>query len=409
MFSRKLALSLAKQYRTCPPQDIKDDPSHRKNVDHHLAICPYCATQEPDPAGGGWEELAEKLQDIFSSSPPAGEAGRLRSEHGKPAPGKFYFVRPELATWRSGYFYNPPMVLLLSAGGGTDAVSDDILVAQTYHDSSLAGPGDLILASEQTQWGELFVECWNTYTLRAANLGAYVGQVSPEIVAAVKKLGQDPGALPDWAMSPRPFTDHDARIYFRELEVEVGYTFASSAIEELMEDPPAGEAGMERPRLRLAYSSPQQLRDSIKEKAPGTRWARESITMEEALVLAQLPQEQLALAADETDRRTFPANLILLQDGRIKTFKPIRFEIFSEQLVSGGMETSGRVFELPENLSGSMLLCLFEVEGQRAVASTECEWDETTGSFFAEFKIEGDAEGKMALAVVCDLSGETHE
>ena len=98
MYSRKLALALAKQYRTCPPPDIRDDPSAKEDLERHLAICPYCSSQAIEDSKP-WEELTERLQAILSSScavPGQDEVvvGQLR------------YVRSDMGRWRHGLFYN---------------------------------------------------------------------------------------------------------------------------------------------------------------------------------------------------------------------------------------------------------------------------------------------------------------
>lgn len=120
-------------------------------------------------------------------------------------------------------FYNPPLVLVLEDVG---EISDDLWVAQTYHDIYLAGPGDLILSAEQTGTDELFVECWNTYRLNTKDLDPPLGQISLDIMEAIEILREDSDAYPVWAFQTKPLTNHDVRIYFRELEAEVARIFS---------------------------------------------------------------------------------------------------------------------------------------------------------------------------------------
>ncbi len=214
MYSRKLALSQAKKYRTCPPPHIADNPAHKEYLRQHLEICPYCSTRVMEN-NRSWGHLAKQIQD-FSPSPLTHE-----KQNGKQT-GQIRHIRDDLGRWREGYFYNPPLILVLEE---IVEDSDAFLVAQMYHDIYLAGPGDLILSGEQTETDELFVECWNIYVAEAVSLEPPTGQVAPEITGAVKQLRQNSRAYPGWAIQPKPLTDYDARIYFRELETEIGLIF----------------------------------------------------------------------------------------------------------------------------------------------------------------------------------------
>ena len=390
MYSRKLAQSLAKQYRTCPPRKVRADAHHKESLKQHLTICPYCSTQQiegPDP----WEELASKLQEIHSltRSPPIDKhiiEGQLRP------------VMSGLGRWREGYFYNPPLVLVLEI---RKTISDDILVAQTYHDIYLAGPGDLIIPDEKFPAGPFFVEPWNTYALKAGNLDPALEQFPDEIVKAVRALEKDPEAYPVWAMQPRPFTQNDSRIYFRQLEVEVGYTFSVQAVEELMDE-------LEFPSLRLVYASPSETQQSIREKVPGISWSGEQKSFEEVFALGRFPAERLPLAAAGEGRKRFPANLVLIRDGAVQAFEPVILEVFLEQSFPESREMSGRISGIPEGLKGSFLICFLEIRGQKPLSPERSHWEEGTGSFFAKFRVKGDAEGKISVAVVFDLTGSPH-
>jgi len=389
MYSRKLALSLAKQYRTCPPKEIREKSSNLGNLDQHLAICPYCSTQGPkgpDP----WENLYAKLHEVYSAYSSSRKEGPVLAGQLRP-------VRPDRGRWRDGYFYNPPFVLVLTDAG---SVSDYILVAQTYHDIHLAGPGDLILTEEQISIGPLFVEPWNTYTLKAASLGPPLCQVSHEITGAVKALENDPEAYPAWAMTLKPLTEHDARIYFRELEVEVGYTFSIEAVEELV-------SMLESPGLELVYSSEGELRHSMREIVPGIRWPKQVDTTEMILATARFPTAQLRLAANDTDQAKSTTNLVGVEQGKIKRLEPVPMVIYGSGLDrSDHFTIDGRVLEIPAGLSGSRFVCFLLPEHVAPIAPEDCQWDENTGSFLACFEGVRELEGKLAAAVVFSLSEE---
>lgn len=379
MYSRKLALTLAKQYRTCPPPVVRDDPSQRLEYERHLAICPYCSMQKKEEHEA-WIALSRELENLF-------EGEKEHEQVEKVNPGQFRFLRKDLSRWREGLFYNPPMVLVLE---NTSVISDDLLVSQACHDISLAGPGDLILRDHQTPVGDLFLESWNIYTLKAADLGKNLGCVPPEIINAVKSLEKEPDAYPDWAILPRPFTVNDPRIYFRELEVEVGYTFAVRSVSGLMEE-------AEAPRLRLAYTSAKAVRDAVHKIVPGTRWQREPMTREEALALAELPPENLLLAANDKAAERTSANLIRIEAGKVKSIEPLPMEIYGQ---SGTLTISSRIFELPEDLNNTYLISFLDLEGSNPRSPVRHEWKEETGDFMIEFQSQEDAKWSLKMAVL---------
>jgi hypothetical protein len=388
MYSRKLALSLAKRYRTCPPPEIADDPAHREYFEQHLMICPYCTSNESKDQKH-WDELIKKYQKDFSIS-------SFTSNQKKIQQGQLRLIRPDLSGWRNGYFYNLPVVMVLE---DTREISDDIQVAQTYHDIHLAAPGDLILSKKQTKLGQLFVECWNTYTLRANYLGPVIGQVSLDIVQTAMAMEKNPETMPDWGFHTIPLAVHDPRIYFRELEVEVGYIFASQAVDELM-------ANLEGSFLELVYSSPQETMDEIKEKLPGIFWPGEPRTVEAVLATAQFPSDQYARAAADDVRERFRVNLVLIRNGRVKSIEPLQGEIFQSECTSEGLAVGGHVLKLPEELSGSIFLCFFQSEKEGLVEPFSSKWDENERLFLAKFDIWKAEAGKLKIALVFQLNTE---
>ncbi len=205
MYSRKIALSLAKQYRRCPPADILKDPSRTAALEKHRRICPYCAAdKEKDPPD--WDLLVERIQhlrvstkmDSTDNETPV-KAGQLRMVK---SPG----------IWREGWFYNPPMVLVVREALNTPGA---VMVAQVYHDPRLAAPGDLILSEGDTAVAPPFVESWNDYSLEASFLGPLLDVVSHQILDAVPGCGEKPDQSPDWAPLPLPMVENDPRAFFR--------------------------------------------------------------------------------------------------------------------------------------------------------------------------------------------------
>ena len=184
------------------------------------------------PAGtmesrAAWDTLAQEMERMH----PSVEKPKL--DDGRPLrPGQFRFVRPDAGVWRENYFYTPPMVFIIKR---ILAVPGAILAAQTYHDIQMAAPGDLILTADDSSLGPLFVECWNTYTLKETLLGPPLDTVPERVVDAVLEYENHPEFCPEWGMLPRPLAENDPRIFFRELELEVAYTFSSQSVSQIME------------------------------------------------------------------------------------------------------------------------------------------------------------------------------
>ena len=144
----------------------------------------------------------------------------------------------------------------------------------------MAAPGDLIVTADDSSLGPLFVECWNTYTLKENLLGSPLDTVPERVMDAVLEYENQPEFCPEWAMLPRPLAENDPRIFFRELELEVAYTFSSQADSAKVAD--ATTAGsvsqimeaFEAPALKQLCSSPARLQEMIRTAVPGTHWKK---------------------------------------------------------------------------------------------------------------------------------------
>jgi len=378
MYSRKIALSLAKQYRTCPPPRIQADATQKKACENHRAVCPYCSGQDRE-ALRAWDVLEQQMNRVDSSvektspdnNPPA-RAGQLR------------YVRPESGLWREKHFYTPPVVLVIQ---NTISIPGAVLVAQTYHDIQMAAPGDLIVTNDDSACGPLFVECWNTYTIEETLLGPPLDNLPDQVLEAVQAYESRPDFCPGWAMLPRPLGENDARGFFRELELEVAYTFSSRSVLQLMK---AFE-------LSPSCSSPPQLQEAILRAVPGTGWKRVPRSAEEVFAMAALPVENLPLAAGDPvpDERT--ANLVHMEGGRVKSLIPVPMEIIGQ---SGELTLSGRIHGLPEDFNHSRFICFLQPESKGPIVPVRCEWKEETGDFVAEFSYQGNAVWHLKAAVV---------
>lgn len=192
-----------------------------------------------------------------------------------PAEGQLRFIRPERGGWRGEWHLNPPLVLVLGGQGPA------LLVAQTYPDPILAGPGDLILGANLTGLEELFVEGWNTYRLWPEDLGPPAGQAPPAATAGVRRLEADPSDYPPWALRPRPLTADDPRTEFRRLEREVAAFFRMGAAGNARPGPPPENAripadgtpaGIREPAAEYGRGPGESARDAEIRAAIGPHW-----------------------------------------------------------------------------------------------------------------------------------------
>ncbi len=391
MYSRKLALSLAKQHRSCPPAHFKEDPDQKENYQKHLAMCPYCSAGLNDDLPV-WRELVEKLQKSVKPAAPEKRAAPVE-------PGQLRYIRPELSCWRDGFFYSAPLVLVIDRPG---AAPDDVLAAQTYYDTFLAGPGDLILNQDQTGFTDLFIECWHTYTLRTRQLGPPVGAVSPEIIETVKNMNADTAKHPPWAPLPMPMTDdHDARRYFRELEVETGYTFSAQAAAEIMEQ-------IERPGWARYCPDADAVRRAVLNMNPDIRWNRTPLTLVQVLCAAGFPDEYLPKAAagpDERDERTITVNYAVMAGGRLKTFKPLKAMLHPKQRFPEEIAFSGRLLERPAELKGSALVCCLEI-GNALIEPDVIHWEAATGFFLIKFALSEDVKSLPLISLIHEMESD---
>ena len=223
MYTRKQALAIAKQFRTCPPPFIRDHPDFKTENENHLKICPFCAIGSPHGVQE-WQELSESFKTQFMTD----------NEQGDILPGQIRQVRPELGCWRDDFYYNPPLVLVLN---DIDEMVQAVNVAQVWQDLALASPGDLIPPTDLiTGFDNIFIETWNIYTLRKSDLGTCLGKVSSQVVDEALKMKKNPDYLPDLARRPLPLKNEDPRRYFHQVEMETGYTFAAMAADALMDN-----------------------------------------------------------------------------------------------------------------------------------------------------------------------------
>jgi len=381
MYSRKIALSLAKQFRRCPPSEILKDSSQKTAFERHRKICPYCAVEKGENQST-WDQLVDRMQRLYPSAKTDAtdektplEAGQIRTLKSN-------------GVWRDNYFYRPPMVFVVEK---TKTLPGAVLVAQIYHDTQMAAPGDLILSEEDTAIGPLFVECWNIYSLQRSLLGPPLDAVSDAIVDAVQTCKHQPEYFPEWGPMPRPMVENDSRIFFRELELEVAYTFSARSVSKIV-------AEYEKRSSRRFNFAPEEARDMICRAAPGTVWKRMPTSFEEIFAMAALPVEDLPLAAAEKSREQKTANLVCVTGSKVVSVSPVPMEMHGQ---SGDLVLSGRVRGLPVAFLWSRFICFIETEGE-SIAPQRCEWNADTGDFMARFPDSPEQEWNLKAAVVIE-------
>jgi hypothetical protein len=362
---------------------IFQNAEYKLQYEKHRSLCPYCDKERLNDLAQ-WEKIVKKLQEAYAKDP--GSASKARRPQ-KPKAGQFRWVKPALARWQDGFFYSPPLVLVLDAAG---EITDDILVAQTWHDLLLAGPGDLILFGKDTGLADmdLFVETWNIYTLKASFLGPAVGKaVGKKIIDAALEMNRCPDYLSHWAMMPRPMADpHDPRIYFRELEIMVGSVFSIPAADALLADLYAGASN---------GISVDGARAAIMKFAPDAYWSNPPQTLEETLALARFYR----LCAADSDESEIAVKLAVFHNAVLKKFVPLKTRIFQKQIIKANLVISGRILDPPAALANGRFIGFLDLPDGPPQRAAREEFDEATGSFYVEFEDVSEIHGHPEFAV----------
>lgn len=388
MYTRKQALSLAKQFRTCPPLFIRNNPDFKEENENHLKICPFCSVRSIQ--GGStegvleWQALSESYKKQFQE-----DRGSLSI-----LPGQIRQVKSDLGCWRDDLYYNPPLVLVLNVPD--DEISHGVQVAQVWQDLALASPGDLIPPENLIAgFEELFIETWNVYTLRKSDLGAYLGEVPSKVVDGALKMNEDPEHLPDYARRALPLIDEDPRLYFQELEIETGYTFAFMAATALMD---------EEKRAVFFTSSARALVKAIKEYIPTIDWEWLPETVEDCLAFLTFPVEHFALSAEDDDYKKISAVYLNFKNETIKQLKPIECIIHHVDDQSDAYTISGEIPSLPDNLEQGAFRCHIKNTVERSLFRGRLSWNGQEKYFIAEFDRPLQPNDKVSIIIFHDES-----
>jgi len=261
--------------RCCPPETLLASPADSP-LREHLALCPWCSATIDLP-----------LPLLPASPPPPVTA--------PPRPGQIRALHSRLAGWGpKSRYYNPPLVLILTRPDETT-----VLVAQIYGDHALAGPGDVFFPPTPGLQG--FAEPWNCYTLGEGDLGLLLGEVEAAVVSTV---------LGEMEKTEAPLQPGSLLWFFRQMEVETGYYFASQANNRLMT---AHESEPCSPLLR--YSDPQDLWQDLQNLSLSQAACPTPPLIIDLLAYATADDRLLPLAA--ASQKALQALLFTVDQGRI--------------------------------------------------------------------------------------------
>lgn len=362
MHTRKQALALARQLRTCPPSRVKDDPFFSRKVQRHIEICPFCATDLKEETDT-FRDLAAKLDREFSLGR---EDAGIRS-------GQVRALDPGLSCWRGDFFYTPPEVMVLETGPG-----DIVQVAQVWQDTALAGPGDLVVPADAgiPGFGGFFIETWNIYTLDRRFLASCLGTLDPRVIQDIFRMKDTPDYLPEYALRPMPLKENDPRIYFRELEIETSYTFASMA---------AGELAAAMEQSRFPGIQTDDLVAVLREKVPGISWDWTPRSAEECFALLRFPSETLARAAADRDRDSITANYFCMEKEGITGAVPVECMILHASTSPPGYTVSGQIPGLPGDVREQDFQCFIKNSIGQILFPGRFAWEPKDNNFMAVF------------------------
>ena len=358
-YTRKQALALAKQLRTCPPPSIKQSNHHAEQIKAHNRICPFCTTFLKDEIEA-WDNFVQHLQSDFSDTletPPV-------------APGQIRKSAPGLGCWKNNYYYTPPDVLILS-------VNDTIItVAQIWPDMTLAGPGDLVIPKNLMRGlPELFVETWNIYALDQSFLGPCTGTVDNKVVDAVLQMDETPDFLPSWAIVPIPLKENDPRQFFRELEIETGYIFSSMAVPLLV-------AQVEK---KTKPDILESMITRIKNKIPDIGWDWVPQSIDACLVAVRFPDHLLPMSAAQDDAQYLTAAYYAFDGENLDVILPVECRIEHQPPSWDPFSISG-VVDTPEiDFTGDEVKGFIKNSTSRTLDACDVHFDPGQRRFMAAF------------------------
>ncbi len=222
--------------RCCPPDAVLAGRGGPE-LEEHLRICPLCRRTREDVLPP--VDLGLQAEDL---------AGQK-----EPGTGELWSLAGRLAGWGPKRRYYSPPVVLVTGVEHDPAVS----VVQTFGDTVLAGPGDILLDNRITG----FAEPWNRYTVRRGDLELFLGSVTDDCLRRVIVQRDRPFARPE---------EGSLLWFFRQMEVETGWYFARQAVAGLLGREEAGESGP--PGLEMRLEDLRGLPLILPDRIPDDLW-----------------------------------------------------------------------------------------------------------------------------------------
>lgn len=364
IYTRKQALAIAKQIRSCPPRTVRDDPAQSREYDRHREHCPFCST-DICPETDAWRILAASAADADMINPEM-------------APGQIRQIRPERSAWRDHLYINPPAVLVLEPVRPSD---NTVLTVQTWHDIYLGAPGDLAVPAHLMDGpGELIIESWNHYRLTPDSLGRVMGTVGTPVVEAVIRMIREPDFVPSWAARFSEIKTDDPRVYFRQLEKKVASMFSAS------------------------ISTPvQSLAKEISRHISGASWSWTPGTLEECLGTIRLPDDYMPLSAAPAGTAELVGVFYRFENQRLASVSPVRFPVLREEVMAGEYIVTGTVPHILTDAHGLTVQCYLENIDEQRLFRGDWTRDDFSDHYMIRFLKDKDPSERVSV-VICDGS-----
>lgn len=362
MYTRKQALSLALQIRTCPPGEIKGSPAHSIEYALHLKQCPFCSTGTGSDIEAWWS-LANAVP------------GDLRGDV-QISIGQIRQIRPTESRWQDSLYYNSPFIVVLEPVREMD---ETVTVVQTWHDIYMGAPGDILVPVNLMEGpDELIVESWNIYRVKQETLGPVIGRVKSPVTEAVIRMAKEPDYIPPWAKQFVSLKKNDPRVYFRQVEKKVSGMFSIS-FEYMVKD----------------------LKEQIIRLIPGASWTWLPSTIEECMGSIRLPDEYMPLSASTAGAGEIVGVFYRFENQRLVSVSSLSFSILTEEVFEGEYVIAGKVPDILKQRKGLQIECYLENITEERLFTGEWIRDDAEEHYLIRFRKDKDPSDCVRI-VVCD-------
>ncbi len=255
-----------------------------------------------------------------------------------------------------------------------------VQVVQTFGDDFFLGPGDVSLDNNVSG----FAECWNRYVLRKSDLEFALGRVSEKRLARIRQeLDGESGADAD--IEPGSLL-----WFFRQMEVETGFYFASGSVAGLLETDPA----------EPVIVAPQTLHDDLKVLPLVPPASPQDMSVETVLARTVPADELLPMAAAGAEPAGIPVLLFTVRQGRIVGARVTGADITVQTGEAGVLHISGvcGFAAMPED----RWIFRWQTDAW-SVAPLPGQYGFEDGVFWASFPVDGlrdPAEGELVIRVL---------